>query len=106
MVERTATIQNAQGIHCRPSAVIVKAMQGFEGEVRILTDEGDCDPRSIMALLALGLQPGTRVRVEVEGDGEEAVAQQLVELLETHFDFPPRTEGEKPPMLQEWPKLK
>ena len=94
MVERTATIVNSAGIHCRPSAAIVKDLNGYAGDITLATAEGSCDPRSIMELLALCLQEGTAVRVRVEGPDEVQVADRLVTLLETHFDFPPRLAGE------------
>ena len=90
MVQATATIRNAAGIHCRPAAAIVKAMNGYAGQLTISTPAGSTDPRSIMGLLALGLEPGTAVQVLVDGPDEAATAARLVELLETHFDFPPR----------------
>lgn len=94
MVEATATIRNSAGIHCRPSAAIVKAMNGYTGELSITTANGSCDPRSIMGLLSLCLEVGTPVRIRVEGPDETATACKLVELLETHFDFPARLSSE------------
>jgi phosphotransferase system HPr (HPr) family protein len=93
MVERSAIIKNSQGIHCRPSALIVKVLRDFKGEVAFHSEEGRCDPRSIMALLSMGLQKGSRVRVEVKGPDEEALCLRLKDLLETEFDFPPQEEG-------------
>lgn len=86
---REAIITNSQGIHCRPSAVIVKELQGYSGQIRLSNDHGACDISSVMQLLSLELQPGTKVQIEVEGDQEETVADRLVELLEAHYDFPP-----------------
>ena len=94
MVEATATIRNSAGIHCRPSAAIVKAMTGYPGTLSISAPGGTCDPRSIMGLLSLCLEPGTKVRIQVDGPEETATACKLVELLETHFDFPARLRGE------------
>ena len=61
MPELSATIKNTQGIHCRPSAVIVKEIQKYDGEIMVSGDSGECDPRSIMALMSLGLQCGAKV---------------------------------------------
>lgn len=89
METRTATIQNAQGIHCRPSAVIVKAFMNYPGRILLRNRNGACDVSSVMQLLSLELRQGSQVTVEVEGEDESATADRLVELLETHFDFPP-----------------
>ena len=89
MQKRTAIIQNAQGIHCRPSAVIVKEVAGYPGRITLRNRNGACDVSSVMQLLSMELHQGSHVSVEVEGETEERVADRLVELLETHFDFPP-----------------
>ncbi|MCS6772300.1 MAG: HPr family phosphocarrier protein [Kiritimatiellae bacterium] len=89
-----AIVRNAAGIHCRPSACIVKAVIGYPGEIRVLSPNGECDPRSIIALISLGLEEGTPVTIRVEGPDEEEQCRRLVELFETHFDFPERKPGE------------
>lgn len=94
MVEMSATIRNAAGIHCRPSACIVKATASYPGEITIIAPSGECDPRSIMALIGLGLEPGTPITIRVDGPDEEDQCRRLVELFETHFDFPQRHPGE------------
>lgn len=94
MVEMPATIQNSAGIHCRPSACIVKATAAYPGEITVIAPSGSCDPRSIMALIALGLEQGTQITIRVEGPDEEEQCRRLVELFETHFDFPMRNPGQ------------
>lgn len=99
MIERKATVRNEHGIHCRPSAAIVKALTGYPGSITLNAASGSCDPRSIIGLIALGLEPGAEVTVLVEGPDEEAEAKHVVDLLETQYDFPPRNEGENTQVL-------
>ena len=68
MQVREAIIANSQGIHCRPSAVIVKEFQGYPGQIRLSNDNGSCDVSSVMQLLSLEMQPKTKVQVEVMGE--------------------------------------
>ena len=89
MQTRQAIIANAQGIHCRPSALIVKEFQGYPGRIRITNGNGACDVSSVMQLLSLEMHQGSKVKIEVEGGAEAVTADRLVELLQTHFDFPP-----------------
>ena len=86
---RKAIVANSQGIHCRPSAVIVKEFQNYPGTIRITNSSGSCDVSSVMQLLSLEMHQGNKVKIEVMGDNEAAVADRLVELFQTHFDFPP-----------------
>ncbi len=90
MIEMRATVRNANGIHCRPSAVIAREVMNYTGDIKVTADSGTCDPRSIMALISLGLQEGARVQIQVSGPDEAAVCRKLASLFEKHYDFPPR----------------
>jgi phosphocarrier protein HPr len=94
MIRFKAMIRNEAGIHCRPSAAIVKESMAFQGELSVTSPNGTCDLKSIMGLLALGLAPGERISVTVKGPGEKAFAKTLKALFEKHFDFPPRGPGQ------------
>ena len=95
MIEKSATVRNDLGIHCRPSAVIIKECGRYAGQMGIGTESGPADLRSLIALVALGLEKGARVDIRVSGPDEERVCARLVELFETHFDFPPLPEQER-----------
>ena len=95
MVEKTATIHNGHGIHCRPSAVIIKTAVPYAGQIEVLTDSGRTTLRSLLELVALDLQEGAVVRIRVSGPGEEEFCSRLVGLFETHFDFPPVSAAER-----------
>ena len=88
MVEKTATIQNAAGIHVRPSGVIMDFVSDYEGSVTVAGENAEVELNNIMALLSLGLVQCDTVTIRVEGPNEEETAEQLVELFERHFDFP------------------
>ena len=90
MTTRQATIQNKMGIHCRPSAVILKTVKPYEGSVSLDAGEGSSPLQSVMDLLGLGLEHGRSVTIHVEGPGEEEMADQLRDLFETEFDFLPQ----------------
>jgi len=83
-----ATVRNERGIHCRPSTVIAKDLKGYPGRIRVLGDEGECDPRSVMEIMGLALEPGSAVWIEVDGPDERALCDHVLELFETQFDFP------------------
>ena len=96
MIERSATVRNAAGIHCRPSTLIVERMRGYDGELRVGRDGQESDLRSVIGLMALGLSEGERVDIRVAGRDEERTCEALVALFETRFDFPPRQDSAAP----------
>ena len=89
MQTRTATIVNPQGIHCRPSALIVKEFASYSGAITVSNDNGTASLSSVLQLLSLEIHMGSSVRITVEGPDEAAVADRLVSLFQTRFDFPP-----------------
>lgn len=100
MVELPAIVCNSAGIHCRPSAVIIKEGMSYPGVIRVTANSRESDLRSVMSLLALGLLQGTDITIRVSGPNEQAFCRKLVDLFQTHFDFPPRAEGEAPISLE------
>ncbi|MDF7801003.1 HPr family phosphocarrier protein [Pontiellaceae bacterium B1224] len=90
MFETTAVIKNEAGIHCRPSAILVKEGSSYDGKILISAPSGTCDLTSALECIMLGMEQGTRISIQVTGPDEEAYAKKLVDLFETHFDFPPQ----------------
>ena len=90
MYEAKAVVQNEAGIHCRPSAILVKEGSAYPGEILVTAENGTCTLTSALECIMLGLEEGAEVSIQVTGPNEEEFGQKLVELFETHFDFPPQ----------------
>lgn len=90
-VEITAVIRNQAGIHCRPTAAIVKAARQFDDDIVVIAPDGQtADPKSAIELLSMGLDHGSEVCIQVSGDNAGTCANRMKELFETEFDFPPK----------------
>ncbi|MEN8256202.1 MAG: HPr family phosphocarrier protein [Verrucomicrobiota bacterium] len=90
MFESKATVRNAAGIHCRPSAILVKEGTAYAGKILVTAESGSSDLTSALECIMLGLEQGAEVAIQVTGPDEEAFGKRLVELFGTHFDFPPK----------------
>lgn len=90
MVTTTAVVKNSAGIHVRPSGVIYHAVRDYDGSIVLRTSDAETDVSSVMGLIALGLNQGDEVSLEVEGPDEQAKLDELKELIERRYDFPPR----------------
>ena len=77
MQTRQAIIANSQGIHCRPSAVIVKEFMGYPGQIWLSNDSGSCDVSSVMQLLSLEMNMGSPVKIEVSGENDPLGAAEV-----------------------------
>ena len=88
MQEKTVTVRNKAGIHCRPSSAILVAAGKFPGvRFEVVAERGKTELKSILDLLALGLQRGDMVTVRAEGADEQAACEKIAELFATEFDF-------------------
>ena len=86
MVQMEATVRNKYGIHCRPSALIVKAAQTYAGTIHVARADTDgaakVDAKSVLGLMGLGLAQGAKVHLLVAGPDEDKVCREMIVLFE------------------------
>lgn len=76
------TITDPAGIHARPAAEFTKAANASGATVTISTQGNEpVDARSILSVMSLGIKKGDVVRVSVEGEGAESIAQHLAQVI-------------------------
>jgi len=83
-----AVITNPSGLHARPAATFVKAASRYDAEVHIRdldAGSGEVSARSLLALMALGVRQGSRVRVRATGPQSDAVLTELRALIDDGF---------------------
>ncbi len=81
MIERTATVAATSGLHARPAAVFVDAVEQSGLDVTITFDGEEADAGSLLDVITLGVEHGDEVTLAAEGD-DEAALDRLVALLE------------------------
>ena len=88
MFEKKVQIRNKAGIHCRPSSMIMGAVELYPGhEFCVESDRGKSNLQSILDLLALGLQCNDFVTLRVTGPKEQEAGVKVAELFERVYDF-------------------
>lgn len=87
MTKTEVTVLNPTGLHARPAAEFVRAAKGFESGVCIRNTAGGeaVSAKSIVKLLALGLNQGCRAEISAEGPDEAAAVAALAALVEGGF---------------------
>lgn len=89
MLEKKFVIRNTAGIHCRPSSVIISGKESFPGVTfKVIAENGTTDLSGILELLALGLQCGDEITLQVSGGDEAGALAAIGALFEKEFDFP------------------
>jgi phosphocarrier protein len=73
-VQREVEIVNRAGMHARPAAEFVKTAGRFSSEIRVEKDGLEVNGKSIMGVLMLAAERGSRLRLSARGaDAEDAV---------------------------------
>ena len=89
MLEKKIVIRNKAGIHCRPSRIIISEKENFpETAFKVTAESGTTDLNGILELLALGLQCGDEITLQVSGGDEAGALETIGALFEKEFDFP------------------
>ncbi|HOA66277.1 MAG TPA: HPr family phosphocarrier protein [Phycicoccus elongatus] len=87
MAQRTVTIASSVGLHARPAALFVEAVNETGLEVEIGRPGDDAvDASSILGVMALGAKHGEEVVLTADGDGAEEALDGLVALLSRDLD--------------------
>ncbi|WP_214107623.1 HPr family phosphocarrier protein [Acrocarpospora catenulata] len=84
MAERKVTVESEVGLHARPAATFVQTATRAPVDVTVRKVGGDgrvASARSILSVLALDVRYGDTIVISAEGDGAEAVLDQLVEIV-------------------------
>lgn len=78
-------VVNDQGLHARPAHQVVVLANQFSCALTVIKDDLDVDAKSIMSLMMLAAEKGTRLKIRAEGEDCEAALGALAELFESGF---------------------
>lgn len=81
----TVEIQNRFGLHARPAAEFVKLANRFGCEVRVKKDELEVNGKSIMGVMMLAAEHGSRITISAAGDDADAALAALKALIDRRF---------------------
>lgn len=85
----TVRIGNRDGLHARPAAEFVKLASTFDSEIWVEKDGLEVNGKSIMGVLMLAAEPGSRIRIRAVGPDSADAVSQLLELVEGGFGEEP-----------------
>ena len=85
-LSREFVIPNENGLHTRPSSVLVKLVKEFNSKVTVANIDGKNEPvsaTSLMKIVALGAKKGSRLRFTAVGDDAEQVLDAIGKAIES-----------------------
>lgn len=83
------SVVNEMGLHARPASLVVGLTNKFECDVTVQNGDNRVDAKSILQLLSLSAEMGTRLKLETRGKEALAAITALAELVRSGFDDPP-----------------
>jgi phosphocarrier protein len=85
MIEKELIITNKHGLHARPAAQFVKIAGRFESDIKVIKDGLEVNGKSIMGIMMLAAEPGSKIVLIIEGVDEKKALQALRILIESKF---------------------
>jgi len=86
MIEQSFTLRNDSGLHARPAALFVQAVQRFPGtDVFVRSGGREVNARSLLSVLSLGAGAGSTISVRCSGPQESDVLGALSALVSDGF---------------------
>ncbi|MBP9102092.1 MAG: HPr family phosphocarrier protein [Nitrosomonas sp.] len=85
MQTREVEIVNKLGLHARASAKLTKLASQFKCEVWATKNNRRVNAKSIMGVMTLAANKGSRLQIETTGDDEVEALAALVALVEDYF---------------------
>ena len=82
MIKEQIIILNENGLHALPASRFVKTAEMFKSEVRIIKDDIEVNGKSIMGILTLACEKGSKVTMICEGSDEDMAFKALRKILE------------------------
>jgi phosphocarrier protein len=86
MIEQEVTIKNRAGMHTRPAAALVKTAAKFKAEFFIEKDGLEINGKSIIGVMTLAAEQGSKLLLRFDGEDEEAAKKEIVGLIDRGFD--------------------
>lgn len=89
MVEKIVVVNNARGIHLRPSGEISSCLRNYQGKAFAVLANGKKAEITVspLSIIALALRQGDVLTIQVEGENEVGKLSELCELFSKCYDY-------------------
>ena len=85
MYVKEVVLQNQVGLHARPATFFIQKANEFNSLILIEQDERRVNAKSLLGVLSLGIEGGTKIKILADGPDEEAAVASLIELVDSGF---------------------
>jgi len=83
---RVVVVANAQGLHARPADLLAREARKWRSRIELVADAQRVDGKSILEVLTLAAEAGTRLVVEATGPDAREALEAIGGLFERKFN--------------------
>ncbi len=84
-MERDCVLKNKYGLHMRPAEKLVSLANKFKADIKIRKGSEEVNGKSIISVISLGAEPGTKLVVSCSGPDEGDALEMIAALIEDGF---------------------
>ncbi len=85
-LSREVVVANAQGLHARPADLLAREARRWRSRIELVADAQRVDGKSILEVLTLAAEAGTRLVVEATGPDAREALEAIGGLFERKFN--------------------
>ncbi len=82
---KEVVLQNQAGLHARPATFFIQKANEFKSLITIEKEERRVNAKSLLGVLSLGIEEGTKIKILADGPDDEAAVTALAKLIESGF---------------------
>lgn len=86
MVSQKVKVKNPTGLHLRPAGLFTKTMSQFESDVFVCKNGNEINAKSVLHVLASGINCGDVVEVRCDGPDEREALDRAVDFIENEMN--------------------
>jgi len=86
MITKTLTMTPKLGLHAKPAGMFVREAGRFKSEIMVTKDGTEVNGKSVMQLMLLAAEYGSKVTLRITGPDEAAALAALEGLFVRRFD--------------------
>lgn len=85
-LSREVVVANSQGLHARPADMLAREARKWQSRIELVNDAQRADGKSILEVLTLAAEAGTRLVVEATGPDARQALEAIGSLFERRFN--------------------
>jgi phosphocarrier protein NPr/phosphocarrier protein len=93
-LSREVVVGMRQGLHARPADMLAREARRWQSRVELISDSQRADGKSILEVLTLAAEAGTRLVVQVTGSDAREAIEAIVGLFDRNFNEADTEHGE------------